>query len=120
MEALWINGWDSRHGLNDRIPQDVAETRVRSSLLLIQPVELRICVEEFVNSPLKARAKFHFKDVEYWLTVTDPLVEFAYSQKPLGEYSVTQKDVYLCVSLGEQTGRRVRQFSGLAQRGANH
>ncbi len=101
VEALWINGWDSRHGLNDRIPQDVAESRVRSSLLFIQPAELRICVEEFVNSPLKVRVKFHFKNVEYGLTVTDPMVEFAYSQKPLGEYPVTQKDVYLCVSLGE-------------------
>lgn len=101
VEALWINGYDSRYGLNDRIPQDVAETRVRSSLLLIQPAELRICVEEFVNSPLKVRARFHFKNVEYGLTVTDPLVEFAYSQKPLGEYPATQKDVYLCVSLGE-------------------
>lgn len=101
VEALWINGCDSRYGLNDRVPQDVAESRIRTSLLFIQPTELRICVEEFVNSPLKIRAKFHFKDVEYWLTATDPVVEFAYSQKPLGEYLVSQPDVYLCVSLGE-------------------
>ena len=96
--TLWLNGWNSSNGMNDRIPQEIAEQQIISSLLLIKPISLRIHVEQEFKGK-KARAKFKYKGVEYWLVITDPLEE-AYKKKPAGDYKISG-EVFLCVSLGE-------------------
>jgi len=70
--TLWLNGWHSSNGINDRIPQEIAEQQIRSSLLLIKPDSFRIHVEQELKGK-KARARFKYQGVEYWLVITDPM-----------------------------------------------
>jgi len=101
IDTLWINGYHSLTGFNDRIPLKIAEEKISSSLLFIQPNDFRIAVEEDVRLLKKIRAKFNFNGNPYKLAVTDPALENRYIRKSLGEYPVTCKNIYLTVSLGE-------------------
>jgi hypothetical protein len=96
--TLWLNGWHSSHGMNDRIPQKIAEQQIKSSLLLVRPDSFRIHVEQ-ERKGKKARARFKYKGVEYGLVITDP-IEDLYKKKSTGGYKISGK-VVLCVSLGE-------------------
>jgi hypothetical protein len=62
----------------------------------------------------KVRAKFEYREVTYWLTVTDPLIEAQYIKENLGEYPADAKDAYLCVSIGEpHEGFRYKLVAGV-------
>ncbi|MBW1699596.1 MAG: DNA helicase RecQ [Deltaproteobacteria bacterium] len=98
---LWINGHHSHRGLNDRIPLELAEQEVTSSLLLVRPENLCITVDEGADSLKKIRSRFIFNGVKYWLSVTDPEIETTYYNKEFGEYPIAEENVYICVSIGE-------------------
>jgi hypothetical protein len=98
-ETLWMNGYDSYNGVNDRIPAELAD-ELSSSLLFIKPENVCIQVAEEAYEKRKVRAKFDFKGIRYCLTVTDPRFENVYIQKNTGEYPVNE-DVYFSVSIGE-------------------
>ncbi|MDP2267689.1 MAG: helix-turn-helix domain-containing protein, partial [Deltaproteobacteria bacterium] len=98
---LWINGYHSTNGLNDRIPEAIAGKAIDSSLYLIKPVNLVIIVSDDLDGRKKVRARFEFKGVSYLLAVTDPAIEKEYLYRDIGEYPFTAKDLYLTISLGE-------------------
>ena len=101
VQYLWINGYHSHSRLNDRIPLNIAEETVSSSLLLVKPDNLGIVVDEGQHLLKKIRSKFRVNGVRYLLPVTDTLIEENYFTKDLGEYTIKEKHVYLVVSLGE-------------------
>ena len=100
VDALWLNGYHSVGGHNDRIPQDITETQISSSLLFIKPERLAFIVREEFNAK-KIRAEFTFKRNVYRLMVTDPAVEKRYLSHKSGAHQVNNAEVYLCLSLGE-------------------
>jgi hypothetical protein len=100
VDTLWINGFHSQNGHNDRIPIDIAERELRSSLLLIRPSRLAVSVAQEYGSR-KARAYFFFNGIAYRLAVTDPVAESLFLAQEDGEYPISRPNVYLCVSLGE-------------------
>jgi len=99
---LWINGHSSSNGPNDRIPE-AAASELRSSLLLIRPLELRVRVapKGDPNAPEKrsVRALFELDKAQYNLGLTDAAIERKYLQGKNGTFPV--EDALLCVSLGE-------------------
>jgi len=99
---LWINGNSSYNGLNDRIPLAQA-IELRSSLKLIHVRNLELKVfapgEAFGNTKRRVQARFAFDGMDYWLWVTDPIVERQYLAGSDGEYAVGE--AYLTVSIGE-------------------
>ena len=99
VSTLWINGYHSWNGFNDRIPVDIVQSQINTSLLLIKPNTLSIFVEKEVHH-IKIRANFYLNHQQYRLVVTDPNVESRYRFKGEGEYPMTG-DIYLCISLGE-------------------
>jgi hypothetical protein len=99
VSILWINGYHSWNGTNDRLPIALVESHINTSLLLIKPDTLSILVEKEVHH-VKIRANFYFNHQQYRFVVTDPNVESLYRFRGEGEYPIT-KDVYLCISLGE-------------------
>ncbi|MCK7476956.1 MAG: hypothetical protein M0C28_05060 [Candidatus Moduliflexus flocculans] len=80
-DRLWINGYHSQSGLNDRMPVEQAEKSLSSSLLFIRPADLMIMVEKDPKGLNKVRAKFSFKGETYRLTVTDPAIEAVFLPK---------------------------------------
>jgi len=96
--TLWSNGYHSFNGMNDRVPKEEAGLQIKSSLVLIKPDSFSIRVENEMKGK-KARARFIYKNVEYWLVITDPIEE-VYKRKATGDY-VINEETYLCISLGE-------------------
>ena len=37
VDSLWLNGYHSRNGLNDRMPEEIVREKIRASLLFIRP-----------------------------------------------------------------------------------
>ena len=101
VDRLWINGFHSHGGLNDRMPVQVVEKSLSSSLCFIRPEGLSITVEEGPKGLNRVRARFAFKGETYWLTVTDPLIEARYLPKIVGDYPVDSAQPYMTVSIGE-------------------
>ncbi|MBW1800152.1 MAG: DNA helicase RecQ [Deltaproteobacteria bacterium] len=101
VDRLWINGFHSYNGFNDRMPLEMVENNLKSSLRLIQPENVRITVSEGVDLLKKVRMRFTFAGTDYWLTITDSLIESTFFQGDIGEYPITKKDLYLTVSIGE-------------------
>ena len=100
--TLWLDGFSSYSGVNDRIPLAEAMT-LTSSLKLIHVDDLciRTCAPgaAFGNTKRRVQAEFAFAGAHYALWVTDPIVERQYLLQPDAEYQL--HDVYLTVSLGE-------------------
>ncbi len=114
VDHLWINGFHSYSGLNDRVPLNRADAELSSSLLLIKPERLIFTVAEGSKLLKKVRAKFDYRGETYWLTVTDPLIEDQYIKQSIGQYPVDDKYPYLCVSIGEpHEGFRYKLVAGV-------
>ena len=79
---LWINGYSSTRGLNDRIPEEQVET-LPGSLVLVEPQQLRIEMR-LEAAKLKVRAVFCLEGQKYKLGVTDPVVEKHCFTRPEG------------------------------------
>jgi len=101
VQTLWINGYSSGSGKNDRIPVDMIKERVHSSLALILPDNLVIHVEEGISLLKQVRISFAFNGVSYKLPVTDPEVESAWLKNPLGNYPLPEPEIYLTISISE-------------------
>lgn len=99
---LWLNGSSSSHGLNDRVPEDQLHAFTQS-LYLVQPEKLVVVVgrEDSPFGPARRRVRAHFnlaKD-DYWVAITDPVVEQEYLAQGDGETEV--EHALLCMSLAE-------------------
>jgi hypothetical protein len=95
---LWINGFHSYNGINDRIPETEADL-LTSSLVLLAPEHLMVSVERGFTK-IQVRAEFQVAGQTYKLTVTDPVVERQYLSCGEGNYPY-QKPAVACVSIGE-------------------
>ncbi len=98
-DTLWINGYHGPYGINDKIPQELAES-LSSSLLLIKPENFLVIVHE-ESAIKKVRGQFDFKGITYNLAITDPCIENPYLSKCSGEYPLDTNPLYLTISLGE-------------------
>ena len=114
-DTLWMNGYSTVAGRNDRVPVNDA-INMDNSLLLIQPQSLTIIVQwgahwKSGDRP-EVRAHFGCNQHDYLLKVTDPVAENKYQDKSFSDcksgkklplhYSVDVNDVYLCVSLADE------------------
>ena len=99
---LWVNGYRTYNGRNDRIPLDEADD-LDSSLRLIKVDRLDLIVAQpgraFNDYRRRVQGRFTYSDVDYWLRVTDPVYERRYLSQPDGNYEIGES--YLTVSLGE-------------------
>jgi ATP-dependent DNA helicase RecQ len=101
VDSLWLNGYSSGSGLNDRVPEAITREQIRTSLLFIRPEQAMIAVEEGPNLLKRLRARFLFAGEEYCLPVTDPEVENRYLGEPIGRYPLSTDDLYFTISIGE-------------------
>ena len=100
-DSLWPNGYHTRNGLNDHVPQPIAET-LDSSLKLIHVDEMQLSIyKETIGETYRpnARGRFSFAGSDYSLKVTDPIIEAEFFARGVGEYALPE--CYLTISLGE-------------------
>lgn len=97
---LWLNGNQTRAGMNNRIPAAQAG-ELDGSLKLIQVDGLRLKVfrpgQDFDDDRPVAQARFEFGEDEYWIRVTDPVIQRVYFERGDGAYDLGAS--YLTVSL---------------------
>ena len=99
---LWLNGYSSSDGQNDRVPESEL-SRIIFSLYFVRPAHLRLQVAteggDFGPQRRRVRAQFGLCGHHYCVVVTDPVVE----RKCLagGDGTTSVPDALLCVSLGE-------------------
>ena len=102
---LWIDGHSTYHGLNDKIPLELANS-VRDSLRLVHVDRLKLSVfrpgEAFGNMKRRVQGHFVHAGRRYALWVTDPVYERQYLAKLDGDYQIGE--CFLTVSLGEEYG----------------
>lgn len=95
---LWVNGFHSSQGMNDKVPENLSETLPRS-LALVEPQELVLIVVPGVNK-LQVRGEFRLASVLYNLVVTDLVVEAEFLRRGRGRYPYPGR-VVACLSLAE-------------------
>ena len=102
---LWLDGHSTYHGLNDKIPLDVAGS-IGDSLKLIHVDKLDLSVfkpgEAFGNTKRRVQGRFKYAGNRHYLWVTDPVYERQYLAKLDGDYQIGA--CFLTVSLGEPYG----------------
>ncbi|MGV9776607.1 dual OB domain-containing protein [Streptosporangium sp. NPDC003464] len=100
--TLWINGFNTHYGYNDRVPDQQAATLEHSlKLIRVDHVMLQVHVPGTTSDDPKrvVRARFRHAGFEYILRVTDPEYERAYLAKSDGFYRLGES--FITVSLGE-------------------
>jgi len=95
---IWVNGFSSYNGINDRIPEDQGDL-IKTSLILVIPKDLVIFVEPGFTKR-KVMANFCVAGEFYKLTVTDLAVEQEFLSREYGQYSYNRRAV-ACISIGE-------------------
>jgi len=99
--VFWVDAENTHHGLNDKVPDDVAANIESSLKLIILPnLELVVRVEEgFQGRPgrRRVRARFDLEGKQYLLSVTDPEPEERFLLQGIGTYKL--ENVALCISL---------------------
>ena len=99
---LWIDGYSTHSGVNDKIPLQVAE-RLTDSLRLIRVDRVKLSVfapgEAFGNAKRRVQGRFEHAGSRYALWITDPGYERNYLAKLDGTYELG--DCFLTISLGE-------------------
>ena len=99
---LWLNDSSTFSGLNDRVALTDAQSLANSLFLLyIENLSLRVFApgEAFGDHKRRVQANFCYNGVNYWLWVTDPLIERKYLAGEDGDYAVGE--CFITVSLGE-------------------
>lgn len=103
VSSLWMNGYSSGNGVNDRIPI-LGTSGIESSLRLIRlsGLELFVFAQDTTSGKQRRRVqgRFQYNGVNYGLWVTDPRYERAYLQRPDGNYHIGE--CFLTVSLGDE------------------
>ena len=98
---LWTNGFHSRGGENDQVPEDIAGVH-DASLRLVRVHDLTVTVSEpsrpSADFPI-LRGRFTHCNETYRFRITDPVSESGSVDLPYREYPVGER--YLTVSLGE-------------------
>lgn len=99
---LWVNDYSTNAGLNDRVPEEEAK-KLRGSLYLLKLNSATLSVfapgADFGNPKRRVQMRFTHRSVEYWLRVTDPIIEGAYLKKQDGDFAIGE--CFVTVSLGE-------------------
>lgn len=99
---LWINGYQTYYGRNDRIPYAQA-VRLRNSLRLLHVERLALAVfaprAAFGDNRRRVQGQFFYLGEEYRFWVTDPVYEHTYLAKPDGRYEIGA--CFLTISLSE-------------------
>ncbi|MFA6240975.1 MAG: hypothetical protein WC655_08605 [Candidatus Hydrogenedentales bacterium] len=102
VDSLWVNGYKSSLGQNDRIPEECADS-MANSLLLVRSTDLSLLVSTipmpFGETKRQIRAQFHFNRIAYNIVVTDLYIEARCENRKDGAYPVPE--AYVCVSIGE-------------------
>jgi hypothetical protein len=101
--SLWVNGYSTHAGNNDRVPQASA-AQLRESLYLIRPDQVTISVvtpgAEFGNPKKAVRAEFRYRGVRHNIKVTDLDAERTFLANEVGSYPLPRES-YFCISLTE-------------------
>jgi len=101
VDTLWVNGFSSASGSNDRMPEELTRQQIRSSLVFVQPERAEIIVEEGPQLLKRLRTRFLYRGQEYSLPVTDPVIESRYFNHDIGRYPIAEAPVYFTISIGE-------------------
>ncbi|MFI8881011.1 MULTISPECIES: dual OB domain-containing protein [unclassified Streptomyces] len=100
--TLWVNGFSTYLGNNDRIPTEEANA-LSDSLNLIHVTDLTLQVHTpgaiFGDTDRALSARFSYAEHDHILRVTDPEYELEYLSKREGFYKLGES--FLTVSLGE-------------------
>ncbi len=102
-KGLWVNGYSTKQGRNDRVPIEVAAKPGDSLRLILVPALALVTFAPGQARGINRRrvqGRFSHEGVEYALRVTDPVIERAYLAKPDGEHRLGE--CYLTISLGEE------------------
>ena len=99
---LWENGYSSKVGLNDRIPETLARS-LSDSLRLIKVERLRLWVcapgEAWGNPRKRVQGQFSWANSQHSMWMTDSHYEPIFQAKSFGAYRMDE--CYLTISLGE-------------------
>jgi hypothetical protein len=115
---LWANGFSTRHGCNDRIPEDQA-ARLPGSLRLVRISRLRLSVlapgTDFGDHRRRVQGFFQLGGFDYGIRVTDPDVERDYLRRRDGNYFLGE--CFLTLSIGEPfKGFRYKLIAAVIER----
>ncbi len=101
VDSLWLNGFHSSNGENDRLPEEVVMQASAPTLYLIRPDGFSLVVSDDTDGRKRVQARFIYHDIPYLLSVTDPHIERIFLRKDHGEYPLCDEVLYLTISLGE-------------------
>jgi hypothetical protein len=94
--------WHNNGGKNDNVSKDILQKEPPlASLYFIKPQTFKIHNIERLTGSIQTRALFVYSGVEYDLVVTDPESKEEFLKLGKGD-RILDKDVYLCISLGEE------------------
>lgn len=98
---LWINGYSTQRGINDKVPlARISEVQDSLRLIRVDGLVLSVSTQTGFGKPRKrVHAEFMYAGEKYRLWVTDPEYEEEYKAKPNGDYKIGKS--FLTVSLTE-------------------
>ncbi|MGW5050158.1 dual OB domain-containing protein [Actinokineospora sp. NPDC004072] len=99
-QPLWVNGHQSRGGINDYVPNSHVGHLTDSLRLILARPTIHVQPAYDTSKAADVRATFHHAGQTYRLKVTDPAAEDRFRTKGIGDYQLG--DSLLTISLAEE------------------
>lgn len=99
---LWINGYSTQQGCNNRIPESqLASEQESLRLIALDKVLLHVDrkIQQSGDSKQAVKASFDYQGDHYCLDVTDPVIESYFLKTGAAEHVLGE--TLACISLGE-------------------
>lgn len=99
-DSLWVDGFSTYKGINDRVPVDRSAGLTDSLRLVRVQLAIRVLRPYDPNDRFEVWAEFRHARQDYRLKVTDPAVEDEFRARGIGVYPLG--DSILTISLSEE------------------
>ncbi len=117
VDSLWINGFGTSNGLNDKVPAQAASALDASLYLIDVNLEVRVFNPGAARGEFRRRVqgRFRYNGTDYQMWITDPDQEQKYFAGPNGSYQVGRCLVTVSLSLAAYYGFHYKLIAAIIE-----
>ncbi len=117
VDSLWLNGFGTSNGVNDKVPAQAASALDASLYLIEADLEVRVFNPGAARGDFRRRVqgRFRYNGADYRMWITDPDQEQKYFAGPNGSYQIGECLLTVSLSLAAYYGFHYKLIAAIIE-----